>query len=262
MPIRICLTVLLIAFSSQAHAQLAWPKGKVAALALTYDDALHSQLDFAIPQLNAAGFKGTFFLDGDITPADMLRWRKAKAAGHELGNHSLFHPCPRAMLPDRKNYFTDDYDVDRMLGEIAAMNNVLFGIDGASTRTYSVPCSQMLVGGVDYTSALRKSGLVKYVRTGGDQYKSVVTDFATLDSFQVPSYGPVDKPDGKQLIAYAERVRQAKGLGVLQFHGTGGDYLEVTAQAHRQLLDWLGKHPEVWVAPFQDVMDYVSAHTR
>ena len=262
MSLRICLAVLLVALCSQAQAQFAWPKGKVAALALTYDDALHSQLDHAIPQLDAAGFKGTFFLDGDITPADMLRWRKAQRSGHELGNHSLFHPCPRAMLPDRKNYFTDNYDVDRMLGEIAAMNNVLFGIDGASTRTYSVPCSQMLVGGVDYTGALRKSGLVKYVRTGGDQYKSVITNFATLDSFQVPSYGPVDKPDGKQLVAYAERVRDAKGLGVLQFHGTGGDYLEVTAQAHQQLLDWLRKHPEVWVAPFQEVMDYVSAHTR
>jgi hypothetical protein len=139
---------------------------------------------------------------------------------------------------------------------------VLFGIDGVSTRTYSVPCSQMLVGSGNYTEPLRRSGLVKYVRTGGDQYKSVITDFAKLDVFQVPSFGPVDKPDGKQLIAYADRVRSAKGLGVLQFHGTGGDYLEVTAQAHQQLLDWLRNHPEVWVATFQDVMDYVSAHSR
>jgi hypothetical protein len=120
----------------------------------------------------------------------------------------------------------------------------------------------MLVGGTDYTEALRKSGLVKYVRTGGDQFKSVITEFSRLDVFQVPSWGPVDKPDGAALIAFAERVRKAKGLGVLQFHGTGGDYLEVTAQAHQQLVDWLRNHPEVWVATFQDVMDYVSAHTR
>lgn len=254
--------ILLSTLAIPAQAQMIWPKGRIAAVALTYDDALHSQLDIAIPQLNAAGFKGTFFLDGDITPADMLRWRKVQRAGHELGNHSLFHPCPRAMLPDRKQFLTDNYDVDRMLGEIAAMNNVLFGIDGAHARTFSVPCSQMLVGGVDYTDALRKSGLVKYVRTGGDQYRSVVTIFAKLDVFQVPSYGPVDKPDGATLIAYVERVRAAKGLGVLQFHGTGGDYLEVTTEAHRQLLDWLRQHPEIWVARFQDVMDYVSQRSR
>jgi hypothetical protein len=120
----------------------------------------------------------------------------------------------------------------------------------------------MLVGGVDYTDELRRSGLVKYARTGGDQYKSVITNFTGLNVFQVPSWGPVDKPAGSALIAYAQRVLDARGLGVLQFHGTGGDYLEVTAQAHQQLLDWLRNHPEVWVATFQDVMDYVGAHTR
>ena len=263
MSIRILVSAALLAvLATQAHAQMTWPKGKVAAVVLTYDDALHSQLDVAVPQLDTARLRGTFFLDGDITPADMLRWRKVQRDGHELGNHSLFHPCPRAMLPDRKNYLTDNYDADRMLGEIAVMNNVLFGIDSSNSRTYSVPCSQMRVGGTDYTEALRRSGLVKYARTGGDAYKSIVTDFAKLDAFQVPSWGPVDKPDGAALIAYAERVSQAKGLGVFQFHGTGGDYLEVTAEAHQQLLDWLRKHPEVWVAPFQEVMDYVSAHTR
>jgi peptidoglycan-N-acetylglucosamine deacetylase len=256
------VVILLAAIGAPAQAQMTWPQGKVAAVVLTYDDALHSQLDIAIPQLDAARLKGTFFLDGDITPADMLRWRKIQRSGHELGNHSMFHPCPRALLPDRKNYLTENYDADRMLGEIAAMNNVLFGIDGANSRTYSVPCSQMLVGGADYTDALRKSGLVKYVRTGGDSHRSIVTNLAALDPFQVPSWGPVDKPSGAALIDYANRVRESKGLGVLQFHGTGGDYLEVTAGAHQQLVDWLRKHPDVWVAPFQEVMDYVSVHTR
>ena len=246
----------------QAHAQITWPTGKTAAIVLTYDDALRSQLDVAVPQLAKARLRGTFFLDGDITPDDMLRWRAVARAGHELGNHSTNHPCPRAMLPDRVQYLTDDYDVSRMLGEIAVMNNVLFGIDGQRPRTYSVPCSQMLVGGVDYTDALRDRRLVKYVRTGGDAWRSVVTDLANLDLFQVPSYGPVDRPEAATLIAYVERVREARGLGVLQFHGTGGDYLEVSAAAHQALVDHLRKHPDIWVAPFREVMDYVAARPR
>ena len=244
------------------QAQTAWPKGKFAAIVLTYDDALHSQLDIAVPQLDAAGFKGTFFLDGDITPADMLRWRKVRRAGHELGNHSLFHPCPRAMLPDRKKYHTENYDTDRMLGEIAAMNNVLFGIDGACMRTYSVPCSQMLLGDGDYTDALRKAGLVKYVRTGGDQYRSVITDLGTLDLFQVPAGAGRQTRRRDSSSPMLRGVRAAKGLGVVQFHGTGGDYLEVSAQAHQQLLDWLRKHPESGSAHFEQVMDYVSPRAR
>jgi peptidoglycan-N-acetylglucosamine deacetylase len=246
----------------QAHAQITWPDGKVAAIVLTYDDALPSQLDIALPQLDAARFKGTFFLDGDITTEDMRRWRLAAAGGHELGNHSLFHPCPRAMLPDRKNYLTDNYDVARMLEEIAAMNNVLFGIDGRNSRTYSVPCSQTLVGGQDYIEPLRRSGHIRFVRTGGDQWNSVIADGARLDTFRVPSYGPVSEPGAAELIAYVDRVRAAHGLGVLQFHGVGGDYLKVSAQAHQALVDYLRAHPDIWVSTFQEILGYLGAPPR
>ncbi len=256
------LTLLVwLAAGAPAQAQMAWPKGKAAAIVLTYDDALRSQLEVAVPQLRAARLHGTFFLDGDILPADLRRWRAVARAGHELGNHSVFHPCPRAMLPDTP-YPTERYDVPRMLAEIKVMNDILSGIDGRELRTYSVPCSQMLVGGVDYTEPLRHSGLVAYARTGGDQYRSVVTEFSALDAFQVPSYGPVDSPGAQTLIDYVERVRTARGLGILQFHGVGGDYLAVSATAHRELVAHLRNHPEVWVATFREVMDYVAAHSR
>lgn len=257
----VALASLLGACAPHARAQITWPDGKIAAIALTYDDALHSQLQFAVPQLAAAGFEGTFFLEGsNVTPADMRRWREVQRAGHELGNHTLFHPCPKAMLPKRTHYYAEDYDARRLLDEIGLMNDILFGIDGQDARTYSVPCSQMLIGGLDYTEALRRSGLLKYVRNGGDAYKSVVTDFAALDVFDVPSWGPVDGPTGPQLIDYAQRVAAAHGLGVYQFHGVGGDYLAVTAEAHRQLLGYLKAHPEIWVGTFQQLLDYVTAH--
>ena len=32
-----------------ANAQIAWPEGKSAAIVLSYDDGLQSQLDIAIP---------------------------------------------------------------------------------------------------------------------------------------------------------------------------------------------------------------------
>jgi peptidoglycan-N-acetylglucosamine deacetylase len=252
----------LLACASTARAQIEWPRGKTAAVVLTYDDALRSHLDVAIPQLAAAGFEGTFFLDGDLTPDEVVRWRSVARAGHELGNHSMFHPCPRALLPDRVQYLTENYDTKRMLDEIAAMNLVLLGIDGRRTRTYSIPCSQTLVGDTDYTDALRGAGLVRFARTGGDAYNSVVTDFAALDLFRVPSYGPVDQPEGARLIAYVERVRAARGLGVIQLHGVGGDYLQVSSEAHQQLVDHLRKHREIWVATFQDTMDYVAAQSR
>ena len=239
---------------------MVWPEGKHAAIVLTYDDALHSQLDVAVPQLNAAHLKGTFFLDGDITPTDMRRWRKVTQAGHELGNHSVNHPCPRGMLSDQTQYVTENYTPKSMTSEIAVMNNVLFGIDGHERHNLSYPCSQTLAGGVDYVDALQHAGLVAYARTGGDPYNSVVIDVSTLDPYRVPSNGPVDHPDGATLIAYVERVEKAGGLGVLQFHGVGGDYLEVSAGAHQALVAYLQARPDIWVATFDEVMSYVTAH--
>ena len=101
--------VLAIALSmacgvSAASAGTQWPNGAKAAV-LTYDDALTSQLDNAVPALDAVGFKGTFFLAGPKL-ADIARWRAAAAEGHELANHTIFHACPasvyattRATLP-------------------------------------------------------------------------------------------------------------------------------------------------------------------
>lgn len=39
-----------------------WPNGASAAVSLTYDDGKESHLDFAIPDLEAAGLRATFFL--------------------------------------------------------------------------------------------------------------------------------------------------------------------------------------------------------
>ena len=68
----------LIAQQAVAAQSMAWPNGARAAIVLTYDDAVRSQLDNAIPALDAAGLKGTFFLS-NVRQADVGRgrlWRR------------------------------------------------------------------------------------------------------------------------------------------------------------------------------------------
>jgi hypothetical protein len=249
---------LLLAAPSAAQQTFHWPQGKKAAIVLTYDDSLHSQLDIAVPQLNEAGFKGTFFLNGTFPPEDVSRWRAVAAAGHELGNHSVFHPCPAAAFPSENQFHTENHSIPGMLREIGAMNTFLFALDGKTTRTYGVPCSQTLVGGQDYTEALRTSGLIRYVRTGGSG-DGVIADPAKLDSFRVPSRMFSVEASAADLIAFADSVRKSGGMGVFMFHGVGGDYLNVSAEAHRALLQYLKQHQdEIWVGTFQEVMDFVK----
>ena len=56
------MAALAAARRAQAVPRRPWPNGARAAVSLTYDDGLNSQLDCALPQLEAAGFRATFFL--------------------------------------------------------------------------------------------------------------------------------------------------------------------------------------------------------
>jgi hypothetical protein len=54
-------------------------------------------------------------------------------------------------------------------------------------------------------------------------------------------------------------VRDGKA-GVIVFHGVGGDYLNVSADAHRQLVEYLKAHEkEIWTTTFSNVMERASA---
>lgn len=265
--IAMMVSVLAVAVASaQQSTPTTWPGGHRAAIVLTYDDALRSQLDNAVPALDAAGLKGTFFLSGTFTQEDVDRWRAVAKEGHELGNHTVFHPCAKGSfdMPPQQN--TENYSVAWMLKEIGAMNTMLVAIDGRPEHTFATPCGQHLAGGQDYLPALRTSGLTKYVRAASDPADAPAPGAATvpagtIDPFNVPSTFFPDTVTATQLIAYVEKVRATGGLGVMGFHGVGGDYLIVTADAHKELVEYLkAHHDEIWVVPFGEVMDYVTSH--
>lgn len=249
------VAVLVLAFAAPAWAQPGsgpWPGGQKAAIALTYDDALPSQLDIAIPQLEAAGFKGTFFLIGREIKGNLVRWQAASAKGHELGNHTVTHACPKALFEMPPQYMSENSSVPVLLSEIQTMNNLLQAIDGRTDHAYATPCGQTLMGGQDYLPALRTAGLTRYVRAAGEPG----TPGQAIDPFNVPSHFFGVGDSGAKMIAYVDALRKRGGVAVIGFHGVGGDYLEVTAEAHRELLAYLKAHEsEIWVGRFTEVMD-------
>jgi peptidoglycan/xylan/chitin deacetylase (PgdA/CDA1 family) len=251
---------LLFAFAAQAQHKMQWPKHKKALIVLTYDDALESQLDNAIPQLEAAGLPATFFLTGDINAVTIPRWRKAAKKGFELGNHTLFHPCG---VVDDNPVSSANYTVHGILGEIEDMNHFLFAVDGKFYRTYAYPCTETTVGnGKDYVDSLKLSNLIKYARVGGDT-DAIVTDFKNLNPFLVPSYGLEGNNTGEQLIAFVKRAEEKGGMGIFMFHGIGGDYITVSSEAHQQLITYLKAHKkDIWVATFQEAMDYIAQQNK
>src|SRR5690349_20495553 len=126
-----------------AQGQNIW-NNKKCAVALTYDDALDVDLDHAIPALDSIGLKATFYLSGysGALSNRMDEWRSISKNGHELANHTLYHPCA-GNRPGRE-FVTVDYDLNnytfrRLADEIKMTNTVLKAIDGKTKRTFAYP---------------------------------------------------------------------------------------------------------------------------
>ncbi|GGB03506.1 hypothetical protein GCM10011511_28520 [Puia dinghuensis] len=144
-----------------------------------------------------------------------------------------------------------------MVREIDAMNRLLFAVDGKNGRTYAYPCAETTVGGQDYVDTLRRYGVVKYARVGGDT-DAVITDVSHLDPLRVPAFGLEDSVGAEVLIDFVKSVEQCGGMGVIMFHGVGGDYITTPSGVHQALLDYLARNRKtIWVATFREAMDFV-----
>jgi peptidoglycan-N-acetylglucosamine deacetylase len=253
------LIVLLTSFHEPGQKLFRWKNGAKAAICLTYDDGMQTHIENAIPQLNEAGLKGTFFINTTEGRASVIGWKNAAKQGHELGNHSLFHPCPRSFgWPEE--IASDNYTIPQMLGEIKTVNQILDNLDpGRESRAYGYPCNQTEVGGKSYVEELRKSGLVSCARGGSGAEKVILTDFSNFDSMHVPSWAVPEGAELKDLIDYANTARKNGGMAVFQFHGIGGQWITVSSEAHRGLLKYLSENTaDFWVAPFSEVVAYIE----
>lgn len=257
---KLLLVIFLLAsINVQAQQTIKWPDHHKALIILTYDDGLPSQLTTAVPQLERAHLTATFFLTGNLEIKAIPAWRELDKKGMELANHTVFHPCA-ANADNMIN--SNNYTQDAMIGEIQVMNNFLFALDGKTNRTYAYPCTDTTAGGKSYIDTLQNLHIIKYARLGGDS-DEVVTNFKTLDPMRVPSYGLEGNNSGAELIAYVKSVEKAGGMGIIMFHGIGGEYITTSVDAHQELITYLRKHKKsIWVTTFQNGMDYVMGQRQ
>jgi peptidoglycan/xylan/chitin deacetylase (PgdA/CDA1 family) len=249
---------LALAIGTSSAAARPWPNDAKAAVVLTYDDALTSQLDTAVPALDKRGFKGTFFLS-NVKQADVPRWRAVAGEGHELANHTLFHPCSAKSVSWDPRYTLEAYTPDSMLKEIGQQNVLLTAIDGRLRHGFAPPCGETMAGGKDYLEPLRAANLVSYSRGVGVTPADASVDISEIDLMHIPSRGFPEGATGAQLIKFAEQARAGGGMAVFAFHGVDGDYLRVSREAHEALLDWLSVHrQEIWVTTLQEALDWAK----
>jgi beta-glucanase (GH16 family) len=145
-----------------------------------------------------------------------------------------------------------------MREQVVLANTMLQAIDGATERTYTVPCGDRLASGRDYVDGLRPA----FVAIKSGEGSGVIESMAALDPYAVPVLAPVGL-SGQELIAIVKRA-EARGTMVnFTFHGIGGDYLTTSSEAHRELLAYLAAHRKtIWTDTFLNLMRHVKAQQQ
>ena len=251
------LTFIQFSISLAQSSQQVW-NGKKCAVVLTYDDALNVHLDNAISLLDSLGFKGTFYLIGyaDGFKNRIEDWKVAAKNGHEMGNHTLFHPCDaslkgREWVSPEKD--VSKYSVRRMIDEIKMNNVLLKTLDGKSKRTFAYTCGDMKIGDTYFMNDLKND----FVAARG--VKSDMHNLQEVDLYATDCYA-INGQTGEQMIDLVKKAVISGKLLVFLFHGVGGEHnIDVSLKAHRELLNYLKQNEkDIWVAPMLDVAEHIK----
>lgn len=234
-----------------------WPGGKRGAVSLSYDDGLESQLDHAIPQLDAAGMKGTFFVTADQIETRLGDWREAAAEGHELANHTVSHPC------DLQLYRPARF----MAREVAPVEHLLDGIEGpARAKLYAYPCDVTNLGAGTpneqarrYEKLLAGQGIIA-ARTSEGEPNKPATVLRRLYRLQALALG-YDAPDLASITAYLDSAVRHGFWAILVIHEvrpeTRGQGDTSTAE-HQAVLEAIAAR-DLYCAPIGAVLSHILA---
>ena len=259
----VLLPALIVTGSAPAQLNAVW-QGKKCAVVLTYDDAINQHLDNAIPVLDSLGLKATFYITAFSTSMQtrMNDWRKLAANGHELGNHTLYHPCIGGKGREwvKPDYDLSKYTVQRMIDETRMTNVFLQALDarlpdgqGKTKRTFAFTCGDMKIGDSSFINAM-KDDFVAARAVRNEMHKINEVDLYNVDCYLV------NGQTGDQLIEWAKAAIRTNSLLVILFHGiNGGNSLNVSLSAHSQLLHFLKENEkDIWIAPMLTIAEYIK----
>ncbi len=231
-----------------------WPEGKRAAISLTFDDARHTQITNGIPLLDEYDTKATFYVSLGRLEERLDAWKAAAAGGHEIGNHTLTHPCSGnfSFIDDRA---LEDYTLDRMRAELAESNATIERLLDVTPVSFAYPCGQKYVG--------RGRNLKSYVPLIAEHFLSGrgwmdewANDPAFCDMAQLMGM-ELDGKDFEQIKQVIDRTLANGGWLVLAGHEMADDGRQTTQLATLRALCEYARDPAngLW-------LDTVEAITR
>ncbi|MCC6453731.1 MAG: polysaccharide deacetylase family protein [Caldilineaceae bacterium] len=237
-----------------------WPHSAEAAISLTFDDGMRSQRETGVPLLNQYGVRGTFYVNPKDDYAAMLEgWRAAAEAGHEIGNHTVNHPCSKNFpfisefgrrSLEEMNFADIAWEIDetnRRLGEVLPQRGPV---------SFAYPCYQPFVGRGAKRQSYVPVVLERCVAGRGRGEQS--NDPRYCDLGYLWSW-PCERAIGQTLIGIVEQAAVQGRWAILTFHGIQEGHLSVAEGDLAELCAHLQRSAShIWAAPVAEVAQWVS----
>ena len=213
--------------SHSSTQQFHWPEGKRAALSLTFDDARPSQIDNGFPVLDAHNLKATFYVSVGPVEQRLTEWCDAVANGHEIGNHTLSHPCSGNFAFSRNNPL-EEYTLERMENELRDANHAIEQLLGVKPTTFAYPCGNKFVGRGEAVKSYVPL-VARHFRVGRNAFNEIHNDPVFTDLAQVTALD-ADGASFEHLKMLIDRAITGGGWLILLGHevGAGGGQTVLT----------------------------------
>lgn len=239
----------------------AWPQGQCGAVSLTFDDGMRSQLEVGAPLLDRYGVRATFYVNPKEGYAETLApWAAVADAGHEVGNHTISHPCSQnfAFISENGRRGLEEMSLEDIAWEIDETNRrlgELFPQQGPVSFAY--PCYQPFVGRGRTRQSYVPVVLARCVAGRGRGEQS--NDPRYCDVGYLWSW-PCERLTAHTMIGIVEQAIRQERWAVLTFHGIHEGHLSVAAGDLEELAAHLARHADrVWSAPVAEVASWVAA---
>lgn len=238
-----------------SKGSFVWPKGYGAAVSLSFDDARLTQADVGLPLLDRLGVKATFYVSIWQMQQRLEAWKKAVASGHEIGNHSVYHPCSGNFCWSRAHAL-EDYTLEQMEAELLEANRQIEQLLGVRPRTFAYPCGQTYVGRGQNTRSYVPI-VAKHFLAGRGYLAESANDPAYCDLAQLMTRG-IDTLSFDAVKPWLEStIEQGHWLN-LAGHEIGGNHPQTTRIDTLEAIIAYCRQNHVWLDTVVAVGEYVG----
>ncbi|MFC4874736.1 polysaccharide deacetylase family protein [Negadavirga shengliensis] len=186
----------------------------------------------------------------------------AVKSGHEMGNHSVNHPCS-GNFPWSRNRTLEDYTLERMRAEPLDANSQIESLLGVTPKVYAYPCGMTFIGKGAYTKSFVPL-VSELFRVGRGWLDEIPSDPIYVDMAQLTGM-KMDNMTFDELLPIIENAKKNGQWLVLAGHetdekGNQTTYLNALRELCRFATD---PDNEIWIDPLEQWLNmWIKKETK